>query len=150
MAAKVLGQAAPAATTETVLYTVPGGKTVVGSSLVVCNRSSITTTFRVSVSVGGGATANKDYLAYDTPITGNGRAWAASVASPSWPASLPPQHRTAPPSNNSPAGEDSLPMPLEGFVAGPPSMLAAGCVLQSNKRSAEQALRRNKLWPIFN
>ena len=71
MAAKVLGQAAPVATTETALYTVPGGKSVVGSSLVVCNRSSITTTFRVSVSVGGGATANKDYLAYDTPITGN-------------------------------------------------------------------------------
>ena len=63
---KVLGQAAPSATTETTLYTVPALTTAVGSSVMVCNRSSSTAaTFRVSVSVGGGATANKDYLYYD-------------------------------------------------------------------------------------
>lgn len=63
---KVLGQAAPSATTETTLYTVPAATTAVGSTLVVCNRSSsAAATFRVSVSVGGGATANKDYLYYD-------------------------------------------------------------------------------------
>jgi hypothetical protein len=37
----------------------------------VCNRSSVLSTFRVSVAVGGGATANKDYIYYDLPIGAN-------------------------------------------------------------------------------
>lgn len=69
-ALKVLGQAAPAATTETDLYTVPALKSAMCSSIVVCNRSTAAT-FRISVAVGGGATANKDYLHYDTPIAAN-------------------------------------------------------------------------------
>ena len=68
---KVLGQAAPAATTETDLYTVPAATTVVVSSLTVCNRSGTQSTFRVSVSVTGAATANADYLYYDVTIAGN-------------------------------------------------------------------------------
>lgn len=68
---KNLGQIAPNATTETVLYTVPASTSVVSSSVMVCNRSATATTFRISVSVGGGATATKDYLYYDTPIAGN-------------------------------------------------------------------------------
>jgi hypothetical protein len=64
----VLAQSAPSATTETDLYTVPAGTSANITSLVVTNRSAATVTFRVSVSVGGGATANKDYLYYDTPI----------------------------------------------------------------------------------
>ena len=70
MAIKVLGQAAPSVTTETALYTVPASTTSVVSSVVVCNRSTATT-FRISVAVGGGVTANKDYLYYDTPIPAN-------------------------------------------------------------------------------
>lgn len=68
---KVLGQSAPNATTETDLYTTPGATSSVVSSLVVCNRSATQTTFRVSVSVAGAATANKDYLYYDVTIAGN-------------------------------------------------------------------------------
>lgn len=68
---KCLGQAAPNATTETTLYTVPASTSAVSSSVSVCNRSGVATTFRVSVSVGGGATANKDYLYYDLPLNGN-------------------------------------------------------------------------------
>lgn len=64
---KVLGQAAPAATTETDLYTVPGATSAVVSTVTVCNRGTATT-FRVSVAVGGGATANKDYIYYDVAI----------------------------------------------------------------------------------
>ena len=67
---KVLGQAAPAATTETDLYTVPGSTSAVASSLLICNRSTAAT-FRVSVSAAGGATANKDYLAYDHSLAAN-------------------------------------------------------------------------------
>lgn len=65
---KVLGQAAPSATTETTLYTATS-VTAAASTLVVCNRSTTAaSTFRVSVSVGGGATANKDYLYYDCTV----------------------------------------------------------------------------------
>ena len=68
---KTLGQAAPLATTETTLYTVPAVTTAVCSSLICCNRGATSTTFRVSVSVGGGATANKDYIYYDLAIPAN-------------------------------------------------------------------------------
>jgi hypothetical protein len=37
----------------------------------VCNRSSVLATFRISIAVGGGATANKDYIYYDLPIGAN-------------------------------------------------------------------------------
>ena len=67
---KVLGQVAPNATTETTLYTVPALKSAVVSTFTVTNRSSTLTTFRVSVSVGGGATAAKDYIYYDLTIAG--------------------------------------------------------------------------------
>lgn len=68
---KVLGQSAPSATTETDLYTVPTSTSISGSSLVVCNRGGTATTFRVSVSVTGGATATKDYLYFDAAIPAN-------------------------------------------------------------------------------
>lgn len=68
---KVLGQAAPAATTETDLYEVPALKSGVISSLFICNRGSAATTFRMSISVGGGATADKDYRYFDIPLAGN-------------------------------------------------------------------------------
>lgn len=66
---KVLGQAAPNATTEGTLYTAPSA--AICSTLIVCNRSATPTTFRVSVGVGGAATENKQYLYYDVPIAGN-------------------------------------------------------------------------------
>lgn len=65
---KMLGQSAPSATTETDLYTVPAGKTAKCGMLMACNRGAAAATFRVSVSVGGGATANKDYIYYDLTI----------------------------------------------------------------------------------
>lgn len=71
MGLKVLGQVAPLATTETLLYTVPASTGTVISTLTVCNRNATAATFRVSVAVGGGATANKDYIYYDLTIGGN-------------------------------------------------------------------------------
>lgn len=68
---KNLGQSAPAATTPTDLYTVPALTQAVASSFIVCNRGNTATTFRLSRSVGGGATANKDYLYYDVTIPAN-------------------------------------------------------------------------------
>lgn len=71
MTIKILGQVSPNATTETSLYTVPASTTTVVSSIVVCNRSAVVVTFRVSISQGGGATANKDYLYYDVLLPPN-------------------------------------------------------------------------------
>ena len=68
---KTLGQSSPAATTETDLYTVPAATSAVASSVIVCNRSAVLSTFRISIAVGGAATANKDYIYYDLPIGAN-------------------------------------------------------------------------------
>lgn len=38
---------------------------------MVCNRSAVPTSFRVSISFRGGPTAAADYLYYDLPIGGN-------------------------------------------------------------------------------
>lgn len=68
---KVLGQSSPAATTQTDLYTVPAATSAVASSVIVCNRSSVLATFRISIAIGGGVTALKDYIYYDLPIGAN-------------------------------------------------------------------------------
>lgn len=70
---KILGQAAPAATTETDLYTVPAATSAIISSISIANRSSTAAaTFRISTSAAGAATATKDYLAYDITLAPNG------------------------------------------------------------------------------
>lgn len=68
---KVLGQLAPAATTETLLYTAPASTQTIISTITIANRSATATTFRISNSVSGAVTGNKDYLAYDAAIGGN-------------------------------------------------------------------------------
>ena len=68
---KVLGQSAPSATTLTDLYTVPGGASAVASSLVICNRGSVNTTFRVSIAIAGAGDASAQYLYYDHIVPGN-------------------------------------------------------------------------------
>lgn len=68
---KVLGQSSPSATTNTDLYTVPAATSAVISTLNVCNRSSITRSFRIAVRPAGEGIANKHYLAYDTLVGGN-------------------------------------------------------------------------------
>jgi hypothetical protein len=68
---KILGQSNPGAASLTDAYTVPASTQVVGSSIVICNRSATPTSFRVSVAVGGATDDNKQYLYYDLPIAGN-------------------------------------------------------------------------------
>lgn len=75
---KVLGQVAPAATTPTDLYAV-GTTGAVVSSITVANRSSSAIAyFRISVSVGGAATTDKDYLYYGV-IIGQSDTFIATV-----------------------------------------------------------------------
>jgi len=65
---KVLGQVAPAATTDTDLYTVPSATSAVISTLVVANRDSAGATYRISVRPGGATQANQHYLAFDVTL----------------------------------------------------------------------------------
>ncbi len=64
---KVLGQSAPAATTNTTLYTVPASTSAVCSTLVIANRD-VSTSVRVAVRPAGASLANEHYIAFDTPV----------------------------------------------------------------------------------
>lgn len=68
---KVLGQLACAATTEEAVYKVPSAKQAVISTVVICNRTSSSVTFRLYVAVDDAATDNKMYLYYDASLPGN-------------------------------------------------------------------------------
>jgi hypothetical protein len=72
VAYKVLGQSAPAATTATNIYTVPASTEVIISTVVVANRGTTATTFRLSVRPNAATQANQHYLAYDTAVPANG------------------------------------------------------------------------------
>lgn len=66
----ILGQAAPAATTPTLLYEVPRGTSNAWvSALWVCNRGASSTTFRIWIGPAGGG--NEQYLYYDVGIAAN-------------------------------------------------------------------------------
>lgn len=68
---KVLGQSAPAAATDTNLYTVPAGAQAVISTVNVCNRGTSSATFRIAVRPGGATLANQHYQSFDVPIDAN-------------------------------------------------------------------------------
>lgn len=67
----MLGQAAPAAESSTTIYTALTGRQTIVSSIVVANRGSDATTFRVAVRPNGSTLANEHYIAYDVPIARN-------------------------------------------------------------------------------
>lgn len=71
MAYKVLGQSNPNATTATTLYTVPGGKSTISSTITVCNQAGTAGSYRIAVRPAGEALAAKHYIAYDTGLAGN-------------------------------------------------------------------------------
>lgn len=64
---KTLGQSAPAATTNTNLYTVPSATSAVCSTLSICNRGA-STTYRVAVRPAGAALAVHHYIVYDNYV----------------------------------------------------------------------------------
>ena len=68
---KVLGQVDPAATTTTVLYTVPDKTQTTVSSIVAANRTGAAITFRLSVHVGGASADDKQFLFYDKSVAAN-------------------------------------------------------------------------------
>ena len=68
---KVLGQSNPSATTATTLYTVPASTEAVVSTLVICNQTSTSATFRISVRPAGASQTAAMYLAYDVVVGGS-------------------------------------------------------------------------------
>jgi len=68
---KTLGQSAPSATTVTTLYTVPANTSAIGSSIVVCNRSAVATSFRIAIRPSGASISDEHYIYYDVAIGGN-------------------------------------------------------------------------------
>jgi hypothetical protein len=68
---KILGQSAPAATTDTNVYTVPAATEAVISTIVVANRAATAGSFRIAVRPNGASIANEHYIAYDVPIAAN-------------------------------------------------------------------------------
>ncbi len=68
---KILGQVLPATTAITDAYTVPAATSATVSSVVVCNLSSSTLAFKVSVAIAGAADTNKQYLYFNVSIEGN-------------------------------------------------------------------------------
>lgn len=68
---KILGQAHPAGTTETTLYTVPTGQDTVVSTLTITNVTAFAATARVWARIGGAATAHVNAILFDVPIAAN-------------------------------------------------------------------------------
>lgn len=64
---KVLGQSAPAITTNTDLYTVPASTSAVCSTLVISSTGQATT-YRVAVRPAGATLATQHYIVYDSAI----------------------------------------------------------------------------------
>lgn len=65
---KVLGQVAPPANAANTVYTVPAATQTVVSTINVCNPDSVARAFRVAVVPSGQSLAQKNYIAYETPI----------------------------------------------------------------------------------
>lgn len=65
---KILGQAAPSANAQTDIYTVPANTEAVISTIVIANRATVASTFRLAVIPSGETLAAKHYVAYDVPV----------------------------------------------------------------------------------
>ena len=68
---KVLGQSAPAATTNVNLYTVPAATNTVISTIVIANRAATGATYRIAIRPAGVTLANEDYIAFDVAVGAN-------------------------------------------------------------------------------
>jgi hypothetical protein len=68
---KVLGQAAPANTSNANLYTVPASTSAVVSTLVIANTTATSALAEVYVRIAGAAAATSNAILYDVPIGGN-------------------------------------------------------------------------------
>jgi hypothetical protein len=68
---KTLGQLDLTTTSLTDLYTVPASTETVVSTVIIANRETTATTFRLAIRVDGDAISNQHYVAYDVPVAAN-------------------------------------------------------------------------------
>ena len=68
---KILGQLAPSAMALEDLYECTSDEGCTVSTIFVCNRSSSTSKFRISIANGGAVDAVKQYLYYDVELPAN-------------------------------------------------------------------------------
>ena len=68
---KVLGQVDLTDTNLTTVYTVPSSTETVVSTIILANRTSSATTFRLAIRPDGASISNSHYIAYDVPLAGN-------------------------------------------------------------------------------
>jgi hypothetical protein len=67
---KILGQSAPAATTETLAYT--AGNQAVLSSITICNQAATSATFRIAVRPAADlTTTQKHWIVYGSTVAAN-------------------------------------------------------------------------------
>ena len=71
IAYKILGQSAPANTSNADLITVSSGQSEVVSSLVITNTNANSASARVFARIAGAAAATSNAIIYDTTIAGN-------------------------------------------------------------------------------
>lgn len=64
---KVLGQAHPAAATDTSLYTVPATTSTVCSTIAICNLG-VSTPYRIAIRPAGAALEDKHYIVFESAI----------------------------------------------------------------------------------
>lgn len=63
---KTVGQSAPAANTDTTVYTVPASTQFVGSTITVCNRdSNVVSSYRIAIVPSGATLASQHYIVYE-------------------------------------------------------------------------------------
>mgnify|MGYP000317128902 CR=1 FL=1 len=67
---KVLGQSAPANTSNADLYTVPSSTSAVISTIHICNTTATAATFRIFIRKAGATAAASNALCYDMTING--------------------------------------------------------------------------------
>lgn len=67
---KVLGQSAPANTSNADIYTVPASTQAVVSTISVANITTLAATFRIAVRPAGAAINAQHWLAYDVSLGG--------------------------------------------------------------------------------
>jgi len=68
---KILGQVNPTANSLNTVYTVPQSNSAVISTIVVCNLSGNTSTFRIAAVPSGNTISSKHYINFDTPVPGS-------------------------------------------------------------------------------
>lgn len=69
--AKAASQSAPAANTDTLLYTAPTGRQAIVNIEGANTSATLTDTIRISIRIAGAGDTLAQYIAYDTPIYPN-------------------------------------------------------------------------------